>query len=299
MELQQLKYFRAVAHAHSFTRAARRLFVTQPNVSVQIRKLEHELGVTLFDRVPGGSIALTAAGEVLQDCADSIFSTLDGGLARIRALERERLPLLRIAHLPSLGRTVLPGIVVSIREAAPEIDLTCDAVADSERIRAMLLDGAIDVGVARTADGRDTETSHVLFTEEFVVACPAHGPLRDLDLRDAASLSRAPFVLPSEGIGLRDQILGICRSMGFDPRVVLEAYSLDVLRGAVARGVGVSVLPQLCLDGQAEMTSVRLPQPSATRTISLTWRRQASAFRRCPQLARCLSRTEFAPEPAA
>jgi DNA-binding transcriptional LysR family regulator len=299
MELQQLKYFRAVAEERSFTRAAKRLFVTQPNVSIQIRKLEHELGVILFDRVPGGSVALTAAGDVLQGCADSIFSTLDGGVARIKALERDEVPVLRIAHLPSLGRTVLPGIVVSIRQAAPEIDLACDAVADSERIQALLLDGAIDVGVARLPETRDTESSHVLFSEEFVVACPSHGPLRDLDLRDPASLSRAPFVLPSEGIGLRDQILGICRTMGFEPRVVLEAYSLDVLRGAVARGVGVSVLPRLCLDGQTEMTFERLVHPSPTRTISLAWRRRAGALRRYPQLARCLSRTEFAPDSAA
>lgn len=299
MDLQQLKYFRAVAQERSFTRAARRLFVTQPNVSVQIRKLEHELGTALFERVPGGSVVLTAAGDVLQGCADAVFATLENGVSRIRSLERERVAVLRIGHLPSLGRTVLPAIVVNIRQAVPEIDLACEAIAHSERIRTMLLDGELDVGVARMPELREPVTSQVLFTEEFVVARPGHGAWCELDLRDAAVLSTAPFVLPSEGIGLRTQILDICRSMGFEPRVVLEAHSLDVLRGAVAGGVGVSVLPRLCLDGQTELTPVRLAHPSATRTISLAWRGQASPFRRYPRLASCLARIEVGPDRAA
>jgi DNA-binding transcriptional LysR family regulator len=290
MELQQLKYFRAVAEEQSFTRAARRLFVTQPNVSIQIRKLEHELGTSLFERGPG-CVTLSEAGEVLNDCALSIFSTLDDTMSRLRTLDRDLAPPLRIGYLPSLGRTVMPSIVVHIRRAAPEIALSIEEIADSGRIATMLTDAELDIGVARMACA--TGDSRVLFTEEFVVACPARGPLRELDFRDTEVLAGTPLVLPAEGIGLRTQILDICRSLGFTPRVVLEARSLDLLLGAVASGVGISVLPRLCMAKETEVVPVGLGPLAATRTISMAWRRQANPFQRHPQLAGCLAGSSF------
>ena len=293
MELQQLKYFRAVAEEQSFTRAAKRLYVTQPNVSIQIRKLEHELGTSLFERVPG-SVTLSTAGEMLNDCAESIFSNIDDTMTRIRTLERAPAPPLRIGYLPSLGGGVVPDIVVQIRRVAPELTLSFEEVANSEHVQTMLTDGDLDLGVARMARARGGGDSRVLFTEDFVVACPARGPLRERDFGDVDAFATTPFVIPSEGIGLRRQILDICRSMGFAPRVVLEAQSLPLLLGSVAGGVGVSVLPRLCLDKMPEIVSLDLGHQPATRTISMVWRRQADPFRRHPQLRRCLARGDFA-----
>jgi len=293
MEFQQLKYFRAVAEERSFTRAAKRLFVTQPNVSIQIRKLEHELGAPLFERVPG-SVRLSPAGELLNDCAETIFSRLDDTVSRIHDLERAPAPPLRIGYLPSLGSTVMPAIVVQIKRAAPQLALAFSEIANSEDIETMVADGQLDVGVARIARTRDKGDARVLFTEDFVVACPARGPLREQDFADADAFAAMPFVIPSEGIGLRRQILDICRSVGFTPHVVLEAQSLPLLLGSVAGGVGLSVLPRLCIDKMPEIVSVDLGHPSATRTISLIWRRQADPFRRHPQLRKCLAGGEFA-----
>ncbi|GAB2983362.1 LysR family transcriptional regulator [Amycolatopsis acidiphila] len=291
MELQQLKYFRAVAEEQSFTRAAKRLFVTQPNVSIQIRKLEQELGTQLFNRAHG-AVTLSPAGELLDDCAQSVLSALEDTTARIRTLEREPAPPLRIGYVPSLGSTVVPAIVVHIRKAAPEIPLAFEEIADSTLIQEMLADGRLDVGVGRLPGAR----ARVLFSEDFVVACPARGPLRKRNFGDARAFALTPFVIPSEGIGLRTQILDICRSIGFDPHVVLEAQSLDLLLGAVACGVGVSVLPRLCLDMKAGTAAVPLDHRPAARTISLAWRRQADVFHRHPQLARCLASCEAGPE---
>lgn len=296
MELQQLKYFRAVAEERSFTRAAKRLYVTQPNVSIQIRKLEHELGTSLFERVPG-SVTLSEAGEMLNDCAESIFSRLDDTTSRIRTLERAPTPPLRIGYLPSLGGTVVPAIVIQLRRVAPELTLSFEEVASSERIQTMLTDGELDVGVARIPRATGSGDSRVLFTEDFVVACPARGPLRERNFGDVDAFAGTPFVIPSEGIGLRRQILDICRSMGFVPQVVLEARSLPLLLGSVAGGVGVSVLPRLCLDKMPEIVSLDLGHQPATRTISMVWRRHADPFRRHPQLRKCLARGDFASRP--
>lgn len=290
MELQQLKYFRAVAEERSFTRAAKRLFVTQPNVSIQIRKLEQELGTRLFHRAHG-AVTLSPAGELLDECARSVLSALADTTARIRALEEEPAPSLRIGYLPSLGGIVVPAIVVHIRNAAPGIPLVFEEIADSAVIREMLADGRLDVGVGRLPGAG----ARVLFSEEFVVACPARGPLRKRNFADARAFARTPFVIPSEGIGLRTQILDICRSIGFDPHVVLEAQSLDLLLGAVARGVGVSVLPRLCLDMKPGTAAMPLDHRSAVRTISLAWRGQAEVFHHHPQLASCLASCEAAP----
>lgn len=295
MELQQLKYFRAVAEEQSFTRAARRLYVTQPNVSTQIRKLEHELGTTLFDRARG-AVTLSPAGEMLNDCAQTILSMLDDATTRIRALDEPPVVSLRVGYLPSTGCAVVPGIVVSLKEIVPDVTLVFEEIADSRRIHAMLEDGQLDVGIARAPEDGTARDSRVLFTEEFVVACPQRGPLRgSTDLETLRSLSEAPFVIPSAGIGLREQIVDICRSLGFAPRVALEAQSLDLLLGAVARGVGVSVLPRLCLAQTSGIDLVGLPSPPATRTISLAWRPEAATFRRRPRLLTCLRQCEVAP----
>jgi LysR family cyn operon transcriptional activator len=295
LEIQQLKYFRAVAEEQSFTRAAKRLFVTQPNVSIQIRKLEHELGTQLFHRARG-AVTLSSAGELLDDCARSVLSALEDTTARIRTLHNDPESPLRIGYLPSLGSTVVLAIVVHIRKAAPETVLAFEEIADSQLIQEMLADGRLDVGVGWLPDETGVEDSRVLFSEEFVVACPARGPLRNRDFGDAGAFALTPFVIPSAGIGLRTQILDICRSIGFEPNVVLEAQSLDLLLGAVARGVGVCVLPRLCLDMKAGITAMPLGYRPAARTISLAWRRQAEVFRRHPELAWCLASCEAAPE---
>lgn len=295
MELQQLRYFRAVAQEQSFTRAAKRLYVTQPNVSVQIRKLEHELGTVLFDRARG-AVTLSPAGELLNECVESILSTLDETTTRIRALDEPPPACLRVGYLPSTGGAVVPALVVSVKEAVPDLALAFEEIADSRRIHAMLEDGELDVGIARAPEQGAPRHARVLFTEEFVVACPRRGSLRGAaDLETLQALAEAPFVIPSAGIGLREQIVGICRSLGFEPRVALEAQSLDLLLGAVARGVGVSVLPRLCLDRTSGIVRVGLPSPPATRTIALSWRPQAETFRRHPRLLACLRRYEVAP----
>lgn len=292
MELQQLRYFRAVATEQSFTRAAKRLFVTQPNVSIQIRKLEHELGVSLFDRLHSG-VTLSAAGEVLDDCAASVLSTVDDTVGRLRTLGHESTPPLRVAYLPSLDSTIVPSIVVALKQAAPDVPLSIEEIADSDRIQSLLADGDIDVGLARIPNPASADASRVLFTEEFVIAYPDHGPLSAVRSGEPADLATVPFVLPSGSGGLRRQILDICRAIGFEPRVALEAQSLDLLLGAVVKGVGVSVLPRLCLCKASAIVPVPLQTLFATRTISLAWRQHAEPFLRYPELTRCLQRSEL------
>lgn len=294
MELHQLQYFRAVSEEQSFTRAAERLFVTQPNISVQIRKLEREIGATLFDR-SRGSVTLSAAGEILYDCAQSIFETLETAKSRIGALETESTPTLRIGYLPSLSGNVLPALVTAVLGVVPETSLVLHEIADSVRIDQMLVDDELDVGVARLPKAAATLSSRVLLSEEFVAVCPDQGPLRDRNLSDITAFATTPFVIPSKGIGLRDQILEICQLMGFEPAVALEAQGLDLLIGAVARGVGISVLPRLCLERENHVTSVELGHPQARRSISLVWRRNACAFRQHDQLEKCLTHSDFIP----
>lgn len=293
MEIHQLKYFHAVAEERSFTRAAKRLFVTQPNVSVQIRKLERELGVKLFDR-SSGSITLSPAGQALHDCAKSVFQTIDDTVSKIGRLARCATQELRIAYIPSLGASVVSSLVAAVKDVLPDITLILHEIADSERIRRMLLDNELDVGVARSPHPQDAPASRTLFTEPFVVTSPTHGPLRTRDFTDLNVFAEVPFVIPSKGIGLRNQILDICHSIGFSPTVVLEAQGLDLLIGAVARGVGVSLLPRLCVDHRTGIAPIELSHPAATRTISLFWRPHAAVFRHHPRLAGCIGNSNFA-----
>ncbi|MEU3275399.1 LysR substrate-binding domain-containing protein [Saccharomonospora sp. NPDC006951] len=269
MELHQLRYVAAVADAGSFTRAAEVLYLAQPSLSVQIRKLEKELGVALFERL-GRKVTLTTAGEAFLEHARPALFHLERAreeAVAVRDLQRGRLA---IGALPSVGATLLPKVLADYRAAYPDVELRLIEHNVSAEFERMVQVGELDLAVVRAPWERPGITGRVLIREPMVAMLPPGHRLADRAELDLAELSGDDFVGMQQGSGLRSILETACRRHGFTPKVTVETEQLSVLCGMVRNGVGVSVVPRLVASGYEP--TVRLNDPRDSRELGVVWR---------------------------
>lgn len=269
MELHQLRYVAAVAEAGSFTRAAERLFLAQPSLSVQVRKLEKELGVPLFERL-GRKVELTTAGEALLEHVRPALFHLERAreeAVAVRDLQRGRLA---IGALPSVGATLLPKVLAEYRAEHPDIEVRLIEHNLSAEFERMVQVGELDLAVIRAPWQRPGVTGRVLIREPMVAMLPPDHRLSGRTCLDLTELADEDFVGLLKGSGLRTLLEQACARHGFQPDVTVETEQLAVLSGMVRKGVGVSVVPRLVATGYP--VAVRLRDPRDSREIGVVWR---------------------------
>ena len=269
MELHQLRYVQAVAQAGSFTRAAEELFLAQPSLSVQIRKLERELGVALFERL-GRRVALTTAGEAFLEHVEPALFHLEQARAQaiaVRNLSRGRVA---IGVLPSVGATLLPGVLAEYRATYPRIDVRLTEHNVSAEFERLVHAGVLDLAVIRAPWSRPGVIGRTLLREPMVAMLPPEHRFAGHETLDLACLGGDEFVGMHPGYGLRELMDSVCWHAGFRPHVTVETSQLSVLCGMVGSGVGVSVLPRLATVGYP--TVIPLVDPDAYRELAVVWR---------------------------
>lgn len=240
MELRQLAYFDAVVTHGGFGRAAAALHVAQPAVSVQVRKLEAELGVALLTRTTR-QVRLTDAGEQFLVRARRVLGEVDGARADMAGLAGAVIGRVRIGAIQALDPFDLTGALAAFHARHPGVELGLR----SGRLQALLDgldDGSLDLAVGPVP--REPNPRHhvtPLFTDELVLVTePGHatagrGPLRLGDLRDE------PFACLPADSGLRAMLDRLAGADGFVPHVPFETASLPQLRDLVAHGLGVGL----------------------------------------------------------
>jgi DNA-binding transcriptional LysR family regulator len=242
MDLRHLRYFVAVAEELHFGRAAARVHVAQPSLSRQIRDLEDEMGLRLFER-DRRRVALTAAGGVFLDEVKRLLEQLERAVDAARRTARGERGTLRIAYVPAVAYTGLPEIVRAFRQRLPDVEVRLQETNPARQVQALLA-GRVDVGFARGPIHEPALAVETVMEEPLVAAFPTGHPLSRRKMLKLAMLAGEPFVLQarSRGPGSHDQILAICRAAGFSPRVVQEGSQTDAL-SLVAAGVGVAIVP--------------------------------------------------------
>ena len=278
IELRHLRYFIAVAEELHFGRAARRLHLSQPPLSQQIRRLEELLGYPLFVRT-SRAVRLTSAGEVFLERAQRTLRKMDEDVEAMRTVGRGEAGTLAVGFIGSGMLTAIPALLGQYRARFPGVNLQLREAYTSGVIGA-LKEGALDVGFLRDGgptDGLEVET---LFTEPFLAVLPARHPLakrsRSIDARELAT---EPFVFFSPAAGTRayEKPVSICEAAGFRPRVVQEAPQWLTIMRLVGAGLGVSIGPA-CTERirTPEVVCRRLRTPAGTRAaqseIELAWR---------------------------
>jgi LysR family transcriptional activator of glutamate synthase operon len=273
VELRQLEYFLTVAKEGNVTRAAKKLYTTQPSLSRQIQKLEDELGAPLFDRSQRG-MRLTAVGETFLQYVERGFGQFDAGRQAVRDLLGPEHGHIRMAFMPAVGADLLPEALAAYRAHYPNVQFTLRQSTTLEML-GWLQAGEIEICIATALPySRDMPelTSVPLLVEELYAALPPDHPCAQHAAIDLQDLASDPFVLVRGGSGLRRVIEAACQRVGFLPQIAVEGEDLATVRGLVAAGLGVSLLPALALHERGRLRPAIVPLRSApTWTVEAVW----------------------------
>ena len=255
MTLRELRYLVTLADYRHFGRAAEACHISQPTLSTQLKKLEDDLGVVLFERT-NKALHITPIGRKIVDQARRVLAEADA----IVELSRETtVPLvgpLTLGVIPTLSPYLLPWLVPLLKRAYPDLRLIlCEDLTDDliDRLRAHRIDTAL---LALPITGQDLEI-RPLFDEPFFFACPRDHPLAGAKTVSDVDLRRQRLLLLTDGHCLRDQALAVCGQREApveDNGADFRATSLETLRQMVAAGMGSTLLPALavaCAEDQA------------------------------------------------
>lgn len=245
MELRHIRYFLAVANERHFTRAATRLGIGQPPLSLQIKDLEREVGAALFHRVPHGA-ELTEAGKAFLDGVREMPLLAERATMAARRAARGETGALRVGFTASAAfNVVVSSAIRAFRRAYAGVHLTLEE-ANTTPLVAGLHEGSLDAVFLRPgAPGSDRFQLRMLSEEPMVVALPERHPIAARKEIDLAMLKDEPFLLFARAAGptLYDVIVGACEKAGFEPKIGQIAPQLASLLNLVAAELGVSIVP--------------------------------------------------------
>lgn len=289
MNLRDLRYLVAVADARHFGRAAAACFVSQPTLSGQIRKLEEELGVALFER-DSKSVATTPVGEEVIRHARLALEQADAMRAAAEAHKDPLAGPLRLGVIPTLAPYLIPLVLRPLRARYPELRLVL-----SEEITTSLVDRlrshALDAALVAT-DEADAELAAIpLFVEPFWAAVPRKHPLAQADEVSVRQVNATDVLLLADGHCLADQVQSVCGASRAATSEAgdLRAASLETLLQLVGAGEGTTLVPALALRGawttDAGVVAIPLRAADAHRTVSLVYRRAYPRVRALEALA--------------
>ncbi|MBS0961316.1 MULTISPECIES: LysR family transcriptional regulator [Acetobacter] len=274
MDIRQLRYFTAVAKQGSITRAAKQLGIEQPPLSQQIRQLENELDVQLFERQTRG-VALTPTGKALLPRAQAILELQQQFLITARGMARGEAGHIRLGlagAVPLLP--IIPSAIRAFRDAAPDVTLSMEE-SNTPALCAALHASAIDVAIIRPSapDLSRLTVSHLL-DEPTVIALPHGHPLSHHTTLSLDMLAHDPLILfPRElGPGFHDAILSAYQRAGVTPKLGQQAPQIAGIVPLVAAGFGVSVVPDSLRQihaGGVTFHTISEPAPYATLAIAV------------------------------
>jgi LysR family hydrogen peroxide-inducible transcriptional activator len=279
MTLTELRYIVAVAQKNHFGKAAQACFVSQPTLSIAIKKLEEELGIRLFERSSKNEIRITEIGQQIVDQAHIVLQQ-----AQIlnEIAQQGKDPLagqFKLGVIYTIGPYLLPSLIPRLRETAPNLKLIIEENFTAN-LSQSLKQGALDaIVISYPFDEPGIETA-ALYQEPFVVAIPPNHEWKDRKQIRPEDLSSQDLMLLGAGHCFRDQVIEACPNcMSGDSELTrtLEGGSLETIRHMVAAGTGITVLPRssvLHSRGHESLIETRpFTRPSPTRTVAIAWRK--------------------------
>lgn len=289
MTLTELKYIVAVAREKHFGHAAETCFVSQPTLSVAIKKLEEELGVAIFER-GGTEISTTALGEQIVAQAERVLEQADA----IREIAKQNKdPLagpLRLGVIYTIAPYLLPALVKTMIERVPQMPLMLQENFTSRLIE-LLRRGELDAAIMALPFSDQGLLARPLYDEPFVIAMPRNHPWAKRKSVNAEELKSETMLLLGSGHCFRDQVLEVCPEMarlsnsGDGIARTFEGSSLETIRHMVASGIGITVLPRASvpeMDAKDGMLRyVPFAQPVPSRRVVIAWRK---SFTRAPAI---------------
>ena len=281
MTLTELKYIVMLAKEQHFGRAAERCFVSQPTLSIAVKKLEAELGIALFERTKN-RVQATPVGERVVVQAQQIIEQTSS-IKDIASSGKDQLSSpLSVGAIFTIGPYLFPHLIPRLRNVASDMPLVIEE-SYTATLRARLRNGDLDVVILALPFSEPDVVTQPLYEEPFVVLLSAHHKLATRKYIKATDLDDENLLLLGEGHCFRDQILEACPNLrksvedtNSPVRTAREGSSLETLRHMVASGLGITILPYSATlnthyDDDAPVTR-RFEAPSPSRTVALAWR---------------------------
>ncbi|MBX3331677.1 MAG: LysR family transcriptional regulator [Nitrospira sp.] len=274
MTLTELQYIVAVAQERHFGRAADRVFVTQPALSLAIKKLEEELGTTIFERRQA-RIELTALGEQIVHQAQRVLEEAEQ-IKILAAQGKDQLNgLLRLGVIATVGPYILPDLVPLLSARAPKMPLELEENL-TQNLAGMLKNGKLDVIMIALPFEEPGVLTSALYDEPFQAVVPIGHHWQKKKLLDSRQLSAEKVLLPHAGHCFRRQVLDACPELSRSDAEGWQGNSLETIRQMVVSGLGITVLPCSALSPKyrnKRLITIKLTDPAPGRRIGLAWRR--------------------------
>lgn len=254
MDLSQLEIFLSIAQEKSFSRAAEKMLRTQPAISIAIKRLEEELGETLFDR-SSKSGTLTEAGQTLYSYAQRMINLRDEAVRAIGELKGMYRGRLSIGANESTSLYLLPPLLLKYREQHPHIRIEVYRNV-SERIPSEVLERNLDFGFLSYDPMHPHLESFEVYKDELVLVVPPKHPLAKAKQVTVRDLGRESFIAHNVKTPARDKIFELFAQNRTPLNISMELATLETIKEFVMRGAGIAILPRLCL--REELKSGRL-----------------------------------------
>ncbi|RGN72306.1 LysR family transcriptional regulator [Bacillus cereus] len=273
IELRQLKYFLAVSKELHFTKAAEKLNISQPSLSQQIRALEHELGMPLFDRI-GKKISLTEAGKILLLHTKTIFREIEQARSAIQDLNGLQHGSLTIGSLLTVVNYLLPPAILNFNKLYPNIELSVLGLRTGD-IREKLLQNELDIGITFLPVQDKEIVSIPLYKSELTLVVPTGHTLTERSHISIVELQDYPLILLPKNFFLTELITSHCQQFDFTPKPILEISTMESLVQMVSKGMGITVLPKPYIDflQNTNIQALKIKDPTPTIDIGLIYRK--------------------------
>lgn len=288
MNLRDLKYLVAVADLRSFIRAAEQCCISQPTLSTQIKKMENNLGVQLFER-NNKKVLATELGEQIIASARRILLEVDSIEELAKNSQNPLAGNFRLGAFPTLSTYIFPDLVPLIKQKLPKLRLIL-IEEKTEHLIAQLKQGQIDAALLSLPIKEDFLQTEKLFDDEFKLAVAGKNPLANKQVITQTDLLNQPLLLLDEGHCLRDQALQICQLKGIEEQHDVRATGLETLRQMVKAGTGITFMPEIAIkESEPDIHYIAFEEPVPKRTIGLVWRKTSARKELMEQLMQMVS----------
>jgi DNA-binding transcriptional LysR family regulator len=270
MELRHLKYFLAVAEELNFTKAAEKLFISQPPLSRQIAELEEEIQARLFTR-NNKKVALTEAGKYFKNEVTALFQNLERITAKTKKIAENVSGEFRIAYISSIYSAVISDLIKHLKEQFPYVNFKLFEVSTTKQISA-LEQGKIDLGIIRSPVKSPKIKSRLWFQDGFSVVYNKN-LIQIKSEKDIPDLKEETFVFFNKDYAphYHEVLLELCAFYGFEPQVVHESNNINSIVQLVKNGLGVSIVPSNIAknNSDAEIGFIELKKVNLYTDVSL------------------------------
>lgn len=281
MTLQELRFLVALAKERHFHKASQACFVSQPTLSIAIRKLENELGIELFERHKN-SVRITVAGQDIVARAKRVLAEVDE-IKQVALSDKDQLrAVFKLGAIYTIGPYLLPPLITALHHAAPLLTIEIQENFTAN-LREKLLSGELDAILISLPFGGPGIVTHTLYKEDFVVLMPKNHALAKFKSIPEKALSNYNVLMLGEGHCFRDQVMSSCPRCFSDKKSIsgvnwrtVEGGSLETIRHMVASGMGLTILPSSAVSLNHYYENILTFRPlkavSPSRTVALAWR---------------------------